>query len=139
AVQIVLPHDEHSDTAHAAGSSQPAYIAQRPVCRQKPTSTSPIWTVIADPGCDGRRSQYFPCCDPGALDVVWGSRHRPQIKSSGGSAMRALFKPLKKPGLAALLAVLLGLFAGGPAANAANPFELNFWLSGPRYDGQLAP
>ncbi|HEX5233388.1 MAG TPA: hypothetical protein VFW56_14195 [Bradyrhizobium sp.] len=53
--------------------------------------------------------------------------------------MRELFKPLKKPGLAALLAVLLGLFAGAQAANAANPFELNFWLSGPRYDGQLAP
>ena len=53
--------------------------------------------------------------------------------------MRALFKPLKKPGLVAMLGVLLGLFAGGQAANAANPFELNFWLSGPRYDCQLAP
>ena len=26
----------------------------------------------------------------------------------------------------------------GPAAQAANPLELNFWLSGPRYDGRVA-
>ncbi|KPF90566.1 hypothetical protein IP86_25745 [Rhodopseudomonas sp. AAP120] len=35
------------------------------------------------------------------------------------------------------LAVLLGLFALAPAAKAANPLEMNFWLSGPRYDGNL--
>ena len=52
--------------------------------------------------------------------------------------MRELFKSLK-PGLGATLGVLLGLLACGPAANAANPFEMNFWLSGPRYDGQVAP
>jgi hypothetical protein len=36
------------------------------------------------------------------------------------------------------LAVMLGAMAGGPAA-AANLFELNFFLSGPRYDGVLPP
>ncbi len=53
--------------------------------------------------------------------------------------MRALFKILKKPGLLVMLGVVLGLFAGERPASAANPFELNFWLSGPRYDGRLAP
>ncbi|WP_022720718.1 hypothetical protein [Rhodopseudomonas sp. B29] len=36
----------------------------------------------------------------------------------------------------ATLAVL-GLLALAPGAQAANPLELNFWLSGPRYDGNL--
>ena len=36
----------------------------------------------------------------------------------------------------ATLAVL-GLLALAPGAQAANPLELNFWLSGPRYDGDL--
>lgn len=35
------------------------------------------------------------------------------------------------------LAVLLGVVALAPSAHAANPLELNFWLSGPRYDGDL--
>lgn len=30
------------------------------------------------------------------------------------------------------------LFAAGSAAQAASPLELNFWLSGPRYDGHMA-
>jgi hypothetical protein len=38
---------------------------------------------------------------------------------------------------AAVVAVLLGLLAVAPTAQAANPLELNFWLSGPRYDGNL--
>ena len=46
---------------------------------------------------------------------------------------------LKKPGLGAALGVLLGLMAFAPAAEAANPLEMNFWLSGPRYDGRVAP
>ena len=46
---------------------------------------------------------------------------------------------LKKPGLGAALGVLLGLMAFAPSAEAANPFEMNFWLSGPRYDGRVAP
>jgi hypothetical protein len=37
------------------------------------------------------------------------------------------------PGFAAALALL----AFSPAAEAANPLELNFWLSGPNYDGRL--
>ena len=52
--------------------------------------------------------------------------------------MRDLFTSLKKPGLGATLAVLLGLLSFGQAAQAANPLELNFWLSGPRYDGRVA-
>jgi hypothetical protein len=52
--------------------------------------------------------------------------------------MRDLFKSIRKPGLGAALGVALGLIAFGPAAEAANPLELNFWLSGPRYDGQLS-
>ena len=51
--------------------------------------------------------------------------------------MRELFLALKKPGLGAALGVLLGLLASGQAAQAANPLELNFWLSGPNYDGRV--
>lgn len=52
--------------------------------------------------------------------------------------MHDLFKFPKMPGLAAALGALaLFVFAG--AAEAANPLELNFWLSGPRYDGRLKP
>ena len=46
---------------------------------------------------------------------------------------------LKKAGLGAALGILMGLFASGQAAQAANPFEMNFWLSGPKYDGRVAP
>ncbi|MCG6207338.1 hypothetical protein LPW26_22050 [Rhodopseudomonas sp. HC1] len=38
---------------------------------------------------------------------------------------------------AAGFAALLGVLALAPAAQAANPLEKNFWLSGPRYDGNL--
>jgi hypothetical protein len=31
----------------------------------------------------------------------------------------------------------LALLLFGPSAHAANPLELNFWLSGPRYDGNV--
>ena len=53
--------------------------------------------------------------------------------------MRDHFTSLKRIGLGAALGVLLGLFAFGQAAEAAYPWELNFWLSGPRYDGNLPP
>ena len=53
--------------------------------------------------------------------------------------MRDLFTSLKKLGLGAALGVLFGLLAFGQAAEAANPLELNFWLSGPRYDGRVKP
>ena len=46
---------------------------------------------------------------------------------------------LKKTGLGAAFGILLGLFAFGPAAEAANLWELNFWLSGPKYEGRVAP
>lgn len=52
--------------------------------------------------------------------------------------MRALFTSLKRPGLSTVLGVLFGLLAFGQAAEAAYPWEMNFWLSGPRYDGQVA-
>ena len=40
----------------------------------------------------------------------------------------------------AALALMALAFAGFSApAQAANPLELNFWLSGPRYDGALPP
>ena len=59
--------------------------------------------------------------------------------------MRKLVTMLRKPAslrrlvLGAALGVLFGLLAFGQAAEAANPLELNFWLSGPRYDGRVAP
>jgi hypothetical protein len=40
---------------------------------------------------------------------------------------------------ATALAALLGVFASGQSAQAANGLELNFWLSGPKYDGRVAP
>ena len=53
--------------------------------------------------------------------------------------MRDLFTlPAKSLGLGAALGVVLGLLAFGQAAQAANPLELNFWLSGPKYDGRVA-
>ncbi|HZC98200.1 MAG TPA: hypothetical protein VE267_19155 [Bradyrhizobium sp.] len=47
--------------------------------------------------------------------------------------MRNLIKSLKALSLGAL-----ALLAFGHVAKAANPLELNFWLSGPRYDGRVA-
>jgi len=44
---------------------------------------------------------------------------------------------LKSLRLGALCGVLLGALSFGDA-KAANPLELNFWLSGPRYDGRVA-
>jgi hypothetical protein len=41
--------------------------------------------------------------------------------------------------LGSALGALLGLLACGQSAQAANPLELNFWLSGPKYDGRVAP
>jgi hypothetical protein len=52
--------------------------------------------------------------------------------------MRDPFISLKRSGLGAVLGVLFGLFAFGEAAQAAYPWELNFWLTGPRYDGRVA-
>jgi hypothetical protein len=52
--------------------------------------------------------------------------------------MRDFILSLKKTGLAAGLGIVFGLLAFGQAAQAANPWELNFWLTGPRYDGRIA-
>ncbi len=52
--------------------------------------------------------------------------------------MRDLFPSLKRLGLGAALGVLFGVFGFGQPAQAAWPWELNFWLSGPRYDGRVA-
>jgi hypothetical protein len=52
--------------------------------------------------------------------------------------MRDLFSSLKKLSLV-IVGVGLGLTAFGQAAQAASFIEKNFWLSGPRYDGDLPP
>lgn len=55
--------------------------------------------------------------------------------------MRALKSPTKsarKSILGLALGALLGLLAFGEA-QAASPLELNFWLNGPRYDGNVKP
>lgn len=51
--------------------------------------------------------------------------------------MRDLFSTLRKLTLAAALGAVFGLTALSPAAQAASSLERNFWLSGPRYDGQM--
>ena len=53
--------------------------------------------------------------------------------------MRDLFTSIRKLSLAAIAGAVFGLMAFGQAAEAANFFEKNFWLSGPRYDGDLPP
>jgi hypothetical protein len=52
--------------------------------------------------------------------------------------MRAHVTFSKKFGLGGAFGVLFGLMAFGPAAQAANPLELNFGLFGPKYDGRVA-
>jgi len=53
--------------------------------------------------------------------------------------MRDLLSIARKTSLNVALGALFGLFVFGQAAEAANPLELNFWLSGPKYDGRVAP
>jgi hypothetical protein len=95
---------------------------------------------IAGLGKNGRRfdTELLERCCRVALDLVRASRHRQPVGSSGGLPMRDLSTSLKRLGLGAALGVLFGLFAFGQAAQAAYPWELNFWLSGPRYDGRVA-
>ena len=52
--------------------------------------------------------------------------------------MRDLISSWKKAIVAAVAGAVFGLMALAPTAQAANPLELNFWLSGPKYDGKLA-
>jgi hypothetical protein len=51
--------------------------------------------------------------------------------------MRDFFTSLKTLSLGAVLGATLGLLAFAPAAEAAYPWELNFGLFGPRYDGRV--
>ena len=37
----------------------------------------------------------------------------------------------------AALGATLGMLSLGQSAEAANPLELNFWLSGPKYEGRI--
>jgi hypothetical protein len=68
-----------------------------------------------------------------------GLRGTVRIQITRRIPMRDLFIFPQKLALGATLGVVLGLFAFGQSAQAANPLELNFWLSGPKYDGQVAP
>jgi hypothetical protein len=52
--------------------------------------------------------------------------------------MRDLISSWKKAAMATLAGAAFGLLALAPGAQAANPLELNFWLSGPQYDGRVA-
>ncbi len=51
--------------------------------------------------------------------------------------MRELLKIFSKSSVGAVFGAFLGLLAFDNAAHAANPLEMNFWLSGPRYDGNV--
>ena len=51
--------------------------------------------------------------------------------------MRDLISSWKRAAVAAIAGAVFGLLVLAPTAQAANPLELNFWLSGPRYDGAL--
>ena len=57
------------------------------------------------------------------------------------TTMRHLSASLRKSSFAVVLTMFLsaalGVLGTVDAARAANPLELNFWLSGPRYDGQM--
>lgn len=53
--------------------------------------------------------------------------------------MRSLMKIFRSSSVPAAVAACLGVLAWDGPAQAANPLEMNFWLSGPRYDGALPP
>jgi hypothetical protein len=57
-------------------------------------------------------------------------------KLSKGAHLKA--RSWKGKSIGAALGVALGLLGFGQACEAANPLEMNFWLSGPRYDGRVA-
>src|SRR5690606_33801364 len=80
-------------------------------------------------------------CGAAALDLPVASRHRPRIGAdTAGWLMRHALTSLKTSlrAAGAVAAALAGLALALPA-HAANPLELNFYLSGPRYDGALPP
>lgn len=51
--------------------------------------------------------------------------------------MRELFKSFSKSIAGVAVGACFALLAFGSAAQAANPLEMNFWLSGPRYDSAV--
>ena len=53
--------------------------------------------------------------------------------------MRDLFTSIRKLSLGAIVGAVFGVLAFGQAAEAASFIEKNFYLSGPRYDGDLPP
>jgi hypothetical protein len=61
------------------------------------------------------------------------------LHQSGGLPMRDLFTSIRKLRLGTVAGAMLGLLAFGQAAEAASLVEMNFWLRGPRYDGNLPP
>jgi len=61
----------------------------------------------------------------------------PATDHSADFIMSSFLSILKKTSICVALGALLGLMTFTPAAQAANPLELNFWLSGPRYDGAV--
>lgn len=68
-----------------------------------------------------------------------GVRGTVRALTDGGLSMRDFITRLRKAAFRKLaLGAVFGLLALAPSAHAANPLELNFWLSGPRYDGQLS-
>src|SRR5258707_4851119 len=90
-------------------------------------------------GKDGRRldAQFSPSV--AALHLTSsGLSGTVRVGLSGGFPMRDLFPSLKRLGLGAAFGVVFGMFGFGQPAEAAYPWELNFWLSGPRYDGRVA-
>jgi len=53
---------------------------------------------------------------------------------------QSLATSLNRLGLVRLgCGAMFALLAFAPAAQAANPLELNFWLNGPQYEGRVAP
>lgn len=53
--------------------------------------------------------------------------------------LRLFSKPLVSKTLGAACGALLGILAINVPAQAANPLEMNFWLSGPKYEGKVGP
>ncbi|MGO4711558.1 hypothetical protein AB4Z37_02750 [Bradyrhizobium sp. 2TAF24] len=51
--------------------------------------------------------------------------------------MRKLLTSFSPSSIGAAFGVLFAMLAFQPAAQAANPLEMNFWLSGPHYDGNV--
>src|SRR5205807_6541319 len=83
------------------------------------------------------RAVNCKCCRA-ALDRVRPSRHEHPVPPALGIPMRDLASAVKSLAFAAAFGGL-ALLGFGQTANAANPLELNFGLSGPNYEGRVAP